>query len=184
MPISRRCFLIGGASVAATGGVAAGCAVQAKGGDPVATLSPERTYGLNPVGRVVLKKDEPPRILLFDRYAGGLLGLAEWSHVYVIWWFDRSDMPGRRGTLQVHPRGDKKNPLTGVFACRAPVRPNLIALTVCKVVSVEGVALTVDAIDAFDGTPVLDLKPLTPADLPREGVHVPAWARGRPREDG
>jgi len=132
---------------------------------------------------VVVQKGEPPRIVLLDRYAGGLLGLAEWSHVYVLWWFDRSGSPGRQGMLQVHPRGNRENPLTGVFACRAPVRPNLIALTVCKVVSVEGVVLTVDAIDAFDGTPVLDLKPFTPSDIPPEKVRVPAWARGGPRKD-
>ena len=184
MSVSRRRFLAEGASVAATSAVAGGCAVQTRGGESVATGSPETTYAANPVGRVVVKKDKPPRILLFDRYAGGLLGLAEWSHVYVLWWFDRSDMPGRRGTLQVHPRGDRKNPLTGVFACRAPVRPNLIGLTVCKVVSVEGAVLTVDTIDAYDGTPVLDLKPFTPADVPREGIRVPEWARGGPRKDG
>ncbi|MBL7140993.1 MAG: tRNA (N6-threonylcarbamoyladenosine(37)-N6)-methyltransferase TrmO [Planctomycetes bacterium] len=139
---------------------------------------------MHPIGRVVAKKDEPPRIVLFDRYAGGLLGLDGWSHVDVFWWFDKSDTPQRRAMLQVHPRGDAKNPLTGVFACRSPVRPNLIALTVCKIVSVEGSVVTVDKIDAFDGTPVLDLKPFTPPDEPREGVRVPDWARGGPRKDG
>lgn len=183
MPISRRRFLAEGASLAVAGGVAVGCAVQAKGGEPAAKLSPETTYALNPIGRVVARRDELPRILLLDRYADGLSGLAEWSHVYVLWWFDRSDMPGRRGMLQVHPRGRKENPLTGVFACRAPIRPNLIGLTVCKVVSVEGLVLTVDTIDAFDGTPVLDLKPFTPADVPKEGIRVPEWAVGGPRKD-
>ena len=184
MPISRRRFLAKGTSLLVGSGVVVGCSVQARGGEPAATLSLETTYVVNPVGRVVAKKDKPPRILLFDRYASGFLGLAEWSHVYVLWWFDKSDMPGRRGTLQIHPRGDRKNPLTGVFACRAPVRPNLIGLTVCKVVSVEGAVLTVDTIDAYDGTPVLDLKPFTPADVPREGIRVPEWARGGPRKDG
>ena len=81
--------------------------------------------------------------------------------------------------LRVHPHGDAKNPLAGVFACRAPVRPNLIALSVCKILSVEGPLVELDGLDAFDGTPVLDLKPFLPPDAPTQGVRVPAWARGK-----
>ncbi len=55
----------------------------------------------------------------------------QWPHVQVIWWFDQKDTPQRRAILQVHPRGNPQNPLTGVLACRAPVRPNLIALSPC-----------------------------------------------------
>ena len=73
----------------------------------------------------------------------------------------------------------QQNPLTGVFACRAPVRPNLIALSVCKILSVRGNVVTLDDLDAFDGTPVLDLKPFIPPDSPREGVRVPDWAKGK-----
>ena len=67
--------------------------------------------------------------------------------------------------------------MTGVFACRAPVRPNLIALTVCKIWSVEGNVLHVDKIEAFDGTPVLDLNSLISLDVPRRGIKVPDWTR-------
>jgi tRNA (Thr-GGU) A37 N-methylase len=78
--------------------------------------------------------------------------------------------------LQVHPRGDKNNPVTGVFACRAPVRPNLIGLSLCKVLAVKDNVVEVQTIDAFEGTPVLDLKPFAPGqDLP-SGVKVPKWA--------
>jgi len=93
--------------------------------------------------------------------------------------FDRNDTPQRRRILRVHPRGDKQNPLTGVFACRAPVRPTLIALSVCKILSVEGNLVTLDRLDAFDATPVLDLKPFIPPDAPRQDVRVPDWARRR-----
>jgi tRNA (Thr-GGU) A37 N-methylase len=61
--------------------------------------------------------------------------------------------------LQVHPRGDPSNPLCGVFATRAPVRPNLIALSRCRVLSVQGSVIEIDDIDAMPDTPVLDIKP-------------------------
>lgn len=64
-----------------------------------------------------------------------------------------------------------------MFACRAPVLPNLIALSVCKLLAVEGNVVIVDNLDAFDATPVLDLKPFIPPDAPTHDVRVPAWAR-------
>ena len=137
----------------------------------------EVSYRLHPVGRVE-KKDGAVRIRIVEKYAGALLGLEQWSHINVLYWFDKNDTPEKRGILRVHPRGNQENPLTGVFACRAPVRPNLLALTVCKVLSVEEGVITVEAIDAFDSTPVLDIKPLVGADEPREDLRRPAWAAG------
>ena len=67
--------------------------------------------------------------------------------------------PEQRAILQVHPRRDPSNPLRGVFATRAPVRPNLIALSRCRVLSVQGNVIEVDGIDAFPDSPVLDIKP-------------------------
>ncbi|PVV25773.1 MAG: hypothetical protein B6D74_02610 [gamma proteobacterium symbiont of Ctena orbiculata] len=61
--------------------------------------------------------------------------------------------------LQVHPRGNPDNPLRGVFATRAPVRPNLIALSRCRILSIVGNRIEIDDIDAFPDTPVLDIKP-------------------------
>lgn len=133
-------------------------------------------FRMVPVGQVE-KREDATRIRIFEPFADALLGLDEWSHVNVLYWFDKNDVPERRSILRVHPRGDRENPLTGVFACRAPVRPNLLALTVCRILGVEGGVVTVDSIDAFDGTPVVDLKPFTPADMPAEGVRVPDWAR-------
>ena len=180
MDASRRRFLARAASLAAAGGVLAGGCTQTRGGDAVAEVSPETAYTVRPIGRVESKEGERPRIVLYEPYAAGLKGLADWSHVNVFWWFHKNDVPARRAVLQVHPRGNKETPLTGVFACRSPVRPNLLALTVCKIVSVEGNAVTVEKIDAFDGTPVLDLKPVTPPDTRLEGLRVPGWARGGP----
>jgi len=69
------------------------------------------------------------------------------SHVYVFWWFDKNDTPEKRAILQVHPRGNPQNPLTVVFATRSPSRPNLIALTLCKIVSVKENVLEVEKTD-------------------------------------
>ena len=154
----------------------AGCAAADRVGAAERTVS-KSFYRLFPIGKVEKKVGEV-RIRIFDEYVDGLLGLENWSHVHVFYWFDQNDTPERRSVLRVHPRGDKKNPLTGVFACRAPVRPNLIALTLSKIVSVQGNVVTLEDLDAFDGTPVLDLKPFTPVDTPAQDVRVPAWARG------
>jgi tRNA-Thr(GGU) m(6)t(6)A37 methyltransferase TsaA len=116
-------------------------------------------------------------IVLDKKYQSGLLGLEGFSHVQVFWWFDKNDTPEKRAILQVHPRGDAKNPLTGVFATRSPVRPNLIGLTLSKIVSVKDNVVEVERIDAFEGTPVLDLKPYTPGQDSATGVKVPDWAK-------
>jgi len=117
-----------------------------------------------------------PRSCCSSKYQPGLLGLQGWSHVQAIWWFDKNDTPQNRAVLQVHPRGNKANPLTGVFACRAPVRPNLIALSLCKIVSVKDNVVEVEKIDADEGTPVLDLKPYAPGQDSASNVKVPDWA--------
>jgi tRNA-Thr(GGU) m(6)t(6)A37 methyltransferase TsaA len=115
--------------------------------------------------------------VLDKKFQDGLLGLDQWSHVQVLWWFDRNDTPQKRSILRVHPRGDLKNPLTGGFATRAPVRPNLIALSLCKVLAVKGNVIEVEKIDALEGTPVLDIKPYAPGIDSASGVKVPEWAR-------
>ncbi len=124
---------------------------------------------------VVEKGEDRARIVLDKDYAPGLLGLDGFSHVYVVWWFDRNDTPEARATLQVHPMGNRENPLTGVFATRSPRRPNLIAFSLCKIVSVKENVVELDAIDAFDGTPVLDLKPFIPGYDSEANAQTPGW---------
>ena len=141
---------------------------------------PGQVFTLHPIGQVQ-KADGETRIVLDEQYAPGLLGLDGFSHVYVFWWFDRNDTPPRRAVLQVHPRGDRRNPLTGVFATRSPCRPNLIAMTLCKIVAVEGNMVEVEKIDAFDGTPVLDMKPMLPGYDTCDDATVPDWIGRRPR---
>ena len=132
-------------------------------------------FKVRPIGHVQ-KMGERIVVILDKKYQEGLLGLEHWSHIQVIWWFDKNDTPEKRATLQVHPRGDQNNPLTGVFATRSPFRPNLIALSLCKIVSVNENVIEVEKIDAFEGTPVLDIKPYAPGQDSASGVKVPKWA--------
>jgi tRNA (adenine37-N6)-methyltransferase len=129
-------------------------------------------FTVSPIGFVKMTGDRPS-IVLEKRYQPGLLGLRDGSYIYVYWWFDRNDTPDLRATLQIHPNppGNMAHPLTGVFACRSPYRPNLIGMTLAKVLSVKENVIELDAIDAFADTPVLDIKPYSAGiDSPQEKV--------------
>jgi tRNA-Thr(GGU) m(6)t(6)A37 methyltransferase TsaA len=181
MAPSRREFVAEAAFLTAAGGTMLTSNALANEDERENEEGPEAFYKVYPIGKVE-KEGASTQIRIFDKYADGLVGLDQWSHVNVFYWFDKNDEPQKRRILQVHPRGDRENPLTGVFACRAPVRPNLIALTVCKILSVKKNVLTVDRIDAFDATPVIDLKPFIPPDAPNRNIKVPGWT-GRKRRD-
>ena len=132
-------------------------------------------FELHPVGRIE-KKGKFVSIHIFKKYKDALKGLDGFSHVFVLYWFDRNDTPEKRSILQVHPRGNKKNPLTGVFACRAPVRPNLIALSLCRILSVKNNIVYIENIDALDNSPIIDIKPYIPhIDNINKNIHVPDW---------
>lgn len=93
---------------------------------------------------------------IFAQFAPGLEGVSAGEEVLVLTWLDRAD----REVLAVHPRDDPSNPETGVFATRSADRPNPIGLHRVRVLEVDGRRLRVDALEAVDGTPVLDLKPV------------------------
>jgi len=138
---------------------------------------PATEFKMRPIGHIK-KTDDGTLILLDKQFEPGLLGLDGFSHVLVFWWFDKNDTPEGRAVLQVHPRGNPQNPLTGVFATRSPRRPNLIALTLCKVVAVKDNVVEIDKTDAFDGTPVLDIKPFLPGYDTAEDAKMPDWLQG------
>ena len=114
-------------------------------------------FKVYPIGRVE-KRDGRAFIVLDKEYEAGLKGLERHAYVYVVYWFDKNDTPEKRAILQVHPRADPNNPVTGVFATHSPFRPNLIAISQCEIVSIEGHVVEIRQIDAFDDSPVLDLK--------------------------
>lgn len=88
--------------------------------------------------------------------ADGLHRIQVGDGLIVITWLHRAD----RGVLQVHPRSDARNPLTGVFATRSPDRPNPLGLHAVTVRDIDGNRLRIGPIEAIDGTPVVDIKPV------------------------
>ena len=110
-----------------------------------------------------------------------LQGLDAFSYVEVLFVFDRVDAAEvETGTR--HPRGRADWPDVGIFAQRASARPNRIGATICRIVVVSGTRLQVTGLDAIDGTPVLDLKPVMSGFLPRGDVAEPVWAQAITRD--
>ena len=132
------------------------------------------SFQIFPVGEIN-KKEDATWIEIFESYREALLGLENFSHILVFFWFHENDTAEQRKTLRVHPRRDKKNPLSGVFATHSPLRPNLIGLTLCKITSIRDNRIEIEDIDAFDGTPVVDIKCYIPNSPAESVVRLPAW---------
>jgi tRNA-Thr(GGU) m(6)t(6)A37 methyltransferase TsaA len=130
------------------------------------------SFHLNPVG-IVRKSADSVWIEIRDEFTDGLLGLDGFSHIFVLYWFHQNDTPEKRRTLQVHPRKDPANPITGVFATHSPQRPNLIGLTLCRIISIGSNKIDIEDIDALDGTPVIDIKCYIPCAV--SDVRLPDW---------
>ncbi len=102
-------------------------------------------------------------------------GIDAFSHAEVLFLFDRaSDEEGL--AMSRHPRGNRTWPKVGIFAQRNKDRPNRIGLTIARVVRRDGRSLFVQGLDAVDGTPVLDIKPVMVEFLPQEPVRQPEWS--------
>jgi len=107
--------------------------------------------------------------------ADATAGLEEFSHIEVVFLFDRVDPESVcRGSR--HPRGNPDWPMVGILAQRAKDRPNRLGLTTCRVLRVDGLVIEVSGLDAIDGTPVLDIKPVMKGFAPRGELSEPAWA--------
>ena len=122
------------------------------------------------------------RIELEKQFAQGLDMIDEFSHLSVLFWMHRLREGGRE-ILQIKPRGLMKYgltleelPLVGVFAGDAPVRPNPLGLTMVQLLGREGAVITVRGLDAFDGTPVIDIKPYSEDRLVPE-AKTAGWHR-------
>ena len=117
----------------------------------------------------------PSRIEVAEGYEQALLGLKAGMAAQVLTWLHEAD----REVLQCHPRGDPSRPMRGVFATRSPDRPNPLGLHPVRLLEVADRQLTVHPLEALDGTPVLDIKPLIAAD-----GEPPSWGRDIPPETG
>lgn len=116
------------------------------------------------------------RIELADGFeAAALDGIEEFSHAEILFLFDRVD-PARVVRDARHPRNNADWPRVGIFAQRGKNRPNRIGSTIARVLRRQGRELHVAELDAVDGTPVLDIKPVLRQFLPREEVRQPDWS--------
>jgi tRNA-Thr(GGU) m(6)t(6)A37 methyltransferase TsaA len=126
-------------------------------------------YEIQPIGIVespLIDRSTAPRqgdegspnawLVFEERVAEGIRDLRVGSEVIVLTWLDRA----RRDVLAVHPRGDSRNRLTGVFSTRSPDRPNPIGLHRVRIESIERMRVRVSNLEALDGTPIVDVKPL------------------------
>lgn len=113
-------------------------------------------------------------IHVFDEFADGLSGIADYSHIIVLFWMDRA----RPSAQLVNPRGDPELPLTGVFASRGRGHPNAVGLAVAELIDHHGAVLSVRKLDAYDNTPVIDIKPYDDYDV-YPNPRVPQWFHAR-----
>lgn len=107
--------------------------------------------------------------------ADALLGLDAFSHVDVVFLFDRIPEGDIEWTSR-HPRGNLAWPKVGIFAQRGAQRPNRLGVTIARIVSVKDHTLIVQGLDAIDGTPVIDIKPVMRGFQPRGEIREPDWA--------
>jgi tRNA-Thr(GGU) m(6)t(6)A37 methyltransferase TsaA len=114
-------------------------------------------------------------IIIQKGLAKALEGIDEFSHVLVLFYMHQVSEKDKK-SLKVHPRGRMDLPLVGLFATRTPLRPNSVGLTVVELLKRKENVLVVRGLDAFDGTPVLDLKPYDNWDAV-VNIHIPEWRK-------
>ncbi|PFE03150.1 tRNA (N6-threonylcarbamoyladenosine(37)-N6)-methyltransferase TrmO [Bacillus cereus] len=115
-------------------------------------------------------------ITLTDAYAEeSIQGIESFSHIEVIFYFHKVKDEQIQYSAR-HPRNNKEYPKVGIFAQRGKNRPNRLGATIAKVVRREGKSIVVEGLDAIDGTPILDIKPVMREFVPNDGITQPEWA--------
>lgn len=137
-------------------------------------------YLLSPVG-FIHREGNSIQIKIQPEFTPALKELGTFSHAQILWWFSEFDDESARKTTQFDQMPFEAPPL-GVFACRSPLRPNPIGLSTVKILAVDHELglLKIADIDAYDGTPVLDIKAYMPHCDRVQDVKVPEWAAGWP----
>ncbi len=111
------------------------------------------------------------QVVLYRRYANGLTGIEEYSHIFILYWLHKVGRAKRQHVL-IYPKNRTDLPQIGVFSTRQSNRPNPIGLTVVELLQHRSNVLKVRGLDAFDGTPILDIKPYNRRDIP-ERIRAP-----------
>lgn len=142
-----------------------------------------RAVRFKPIGKVRCKFSEEEikrkrysivsEVIIDSPYAAALDGIESYSHLFVLYYMHKIPLRETR-TLKVHPRGRTDVEKVGVFATRSRSHPNSIGLAVVELLEKHGNSLKVRALDALDGTPVLDIKPYDHIDVKKD-VRVPKW---------
>ena len=139
-------------------------------------LTPIGVVQTTAVGDEVKDKNRTSQIIINNELTEALNGVDGFSHMFVLFWLHQ--IPNeKRQIMKVHPRGRKDMPLLGVFATRTMLRPNPIGLTLVELIKVENNVLTVRGLDAYNGTPVLDIKPFDTWDTAKTPKMPQWWTR-------
>jgi tRNA-Thr(GGU) m(6)t(6)A37 methyltransferase TsaA len=137
-------------------------------------MAEERQLVLRPIGQVIQGRtgpgdpweEETAEIEIEAAWAEALDGIEGFSHIWILWWLDRfEEAPA---SCRVHPEARPEMPLVGLFATRSPHRPCPIAITPVRLLAHQGARLRVQGLDAYEGTPVIDIKPYL-----RRGDQIP-----------
>ena len=143
----------------------------------------QQSINLVPIGQVINDIEYPSHVkwetitsevVIAPQLVEALDGIDGFSHVLIIFYLHKVG-EDRRSRLKVHPQGKRELPLVGVFATRSPVRPNPIGITVVKLLERQENVLKVLGLDAYDGTPVLDVKPYLRRGDRIEEATMPDW---------
>ena len=123
-------------------------------------------------GERMSRRDIVARIFVAEEFTAGLTGIEQWSHLIVLFWMDQ--LAGKSPALTIHPRNRADLPEVGVFSTRGRARPNPIGLAIVELLKRDRNVLTVKGLDAYDGSPVLDIKPYNEDDVVT-GIRTPPW---------
>ena len=140
----------------------------------------KETYQIYPIGHI-RRTQEGIHLEIDEPFRPAIQQLEHFSHVMVFWWANQHDNEKSRHIMQTNPPY-AEGKTTGVFACRSEYRPNPIAMTTCELLQVDQAKgiIRVANIDAYDGTPILDLKAYFPVCDRVQEAHIPAWLSGWP----
>ena len=119
----------------------------------------QEEFTLFPIGYLKKHEEECSIIEILSKYEIACNGLKEGMYVIVLCWFHKCDNKENRSLLMVHPMGNEKQPLKGVFATRSNSRPNPIGHYTVKIHKIDRNKIYIEKIEAYEGTPIIDIKP-------------------------
>lgn len=132
------------------------------------------------IGVVDKEGEQEAQIRIFPEFCAGLKQIAQNSHIVILYWFHLRGSEDERRTLLVFPRRHSASTEAGVFACRSPSRPNPIGLCVVELLKATECVLTVKGLDAFQGSPIIDIKPYLPRTDSIPDAKTSEWAKQGP----